>query len=146
MAICQWCSHTDTRPADATCTSCGEPPSKRKLARIAKRRRRGTELKPKEKRRAHYVLELRDGKGCFYCGSDAPLAIDHAIPKSAGGTNAQWNLRRACRPCNRAKGSKSEAEFLAQVIARVGSAADRRANPLDGRNERRARAGQPVVR
>lgn len=31
------------------------------------------------------------------------MTIDHVIPRSKGGPNAQWNLRVACKACNKAK-------------------------------------------
>jgi len=84
-------------------------------------------MTPKQKRTAHVALEKRDGKGCFYCGAaGATLGLDHAVPRSAGGTNARANLRRSCTACNRAKGSMSEEEFLKLVTPYPGTPADRR--------------------
>ena len=51
------------------------------------------------------VLE-RDKHECVYCGADlcvVPLAIDHIVPVSAGGTNDVSNLQATCRTCNARK-------------------------------------------
>ena len=57
----------------------------------------------------------RDKFTCQYCGLDASkdfniwwhanLNIDHIVPKSCGGTDAEENLVVACRACNLYKGS-----------------------------------------
>jgi hypothetical protein len=43
---------------------------------------------------------------CDYCGGSGSLAIDHLIPRAAGGTDDGHNLVRACRPCNSSKGKR----------------------------------------
>lgn len=53
----------------------------------------------------------RWGPGCVYCGSAAPLEVDHIIPKSRGGADAFDNYAPACGPCNRRKAKKTAAEF-----------------------------------
>jgi hypothetical protein len=58
----------------------------------------------------------RDHYTCAYCGVNCVEAglvaeVDHIIPKSRGGTWAWCNLVCACRPCNRAKGDRTAAEF-----------------------------------
>ena len=58
----------------------------------------------------------RDGYVCQYCGVNCIEAglvaeVDHVIPRSRGGTMAWTNLVCACRPCNRAKGNRTAAEF-----------------------------------
>lgn len=57
----------------------------------------------------------RDNFTCRYCGWDgssdfdnwwvAAFNVDHIIPKSQGGTDAQDNLVLACRACNQYKGN-----------------------------------------
>ena len=52
-----------------------------------------------------YVLE-RDNWTCQYCGAtdrDEYMEVDHIIPRSKGGKDAEWNLCAACFPCNRRK-------------------------------------------
>lgn len=51
----------------------------------------------------------RDGGKCRYCGKPLELRemhVDHIIPKSKGGGNAESNLACSCAECNRSKGAK----------------------------------------
>jgi len=50
------------------------------------------------------------GGDCFYCKKPVAagdLALDHAEPIAAGGTDQIQNLLIACKPCNAAKGHKA---------------------------------------
>lgn len=52
---------------------------------------------------------------CHYCGRPAAIAeleIDHVIPISCGGTDAEWNLVAACTLCNRGKADIPLFEFV----------------------------------
>lgn len=40
------------------------------------------------------------------------MTVDHAIPKSRGGSNFQDNFRLACRACNSRKANLTEEEFF----------------------------------
>lgn len=51
-------------------------------------------------------LKLRSGHRCSYCGGEGSLALDHLIPRQAGGLDTGDNLLQACRACNSSKGSK----------------------------------------
>ena len=65
-----------------------------------------------------------NGAVCHYCSNAVRLrvsakdhhaddaTIDHKIPKSKGGTNADDNLLLACRRCNEAKEDRTYADFL----------------------------------
>lgn len=54
----------------------------------------------------------RDGERCCYCGQPAAiLEIDHVIPVARGGGSDDGNLAVACKPCNRAKGTKLLTEW-----------------------------------
>jgi hypothetical protein len=63
----------------------------------------------------------RDGGHCWYCGADLHgyergndfVQIDHVLPKSKGGTNADSNLVLSCRDCNYGKKTKTLEEFRA---------------------------------
>jgi len=54
-------------------------------------------------------LFLRDGHTCQICGKVEPdvkkLTMDHVVPKSQHGTNADANLRTAHRTCNGRRGT-----------------------------------------
>jgi len=47
----------------------------------------------------------RDNFKCVECGTTEDLSIDHVVPKSLGGLDAESNLRTMCLPCNRKKGN-----------------------------------------
>jgi 5-methylcytosine-specific restriction endonuclease McrA len=58
----------------------------------------------------------RDRGRCVYCGD--PLAfveatLDHRTPRVLGGKTVDANLVLACDECNKAKGSRTEQEWLA---------------------------------
>lgn len=56
----------------------------------------------------------RDGHHCAYCGvMDAPLELDHIVPRSRGGADHPDNLTPACKPCNTSKGAKYLQDWLA---------------------------------
>lgn len=65
-------------------------------------------------------LANRDGWECAYCatplGWGNPLVtvpqVEHALPRSRGGSNRLANLVLSCRPCNDAKGTMTADEFL----------------------------------
>jgi len=50
---------------------------------------------------------------CALCGADEGLEVDHIIPLSRGGSDDRSNLRPACFHCNRSRGSRLDAEYLA---------------------------------
>lgn len=67
----------------------------------------------------------RDGGSCTVCGQRVlrfrnrrdffapPVgAVDHILARSRGGQNNRENLRLLCEPCNAAKGSKTDCEWL----------------------------------
>lgn len=56
-----------------------------------------------------YRILKRDNYTCQYCGRSAPkveLHIDHKIPVSCGGNNADENLVTACADCNLGKAAQ----------------------------------------
>ena len=58
-----------------------------------------------------YLLE-KWGRKCAYCGKrDAPLEVEHIVPKSKGGSDRVSNLTISCHECNQKKGNKTAAEF-----------------------------------
>ena len=66
-----------------------------------------------------YLLE-KWNRCCAYCGmGNVPLEIDHAVPRSKGGSNRVSNLVLACRSCNQAKNNCSADEFLAHDPKRL---------------------------
>jgi 5-methylcytosine-specific restriction endonuclease McrA len=47
----------------------------------------------------------RDGHTCQACGMDGN-SVDHIVPRSAGGTDEDWNLQTLCTSCNSSKGGR----------------------------------------
>jgi len=61
------------------------------------------------------IVLARDGYVCTYCGQDA-LTVDHIVPiKNGGDPIALDNMVACCKRCNSAKGSRSQAVFLART-------------------------------
>ncbi|WP_376797046.1 RNA-guided endonuclease IscB [Thermogemmatispora sp.] len=61
-----------------------------------------------------YLLQ-KFGHRCAYCGGesgDLVLAVEHAVPRSRGGTDRVSNLAIACRTCNLDKGDLHPGEWL----------------------------------
>ena len=55
----------------------------------------------------------RDGHRCQYCGrADAPLTVDHVIPRAKGGEDSWENLVAACVRCNNKKGDRLPGEAM----------------------------------
>lgn len=73
-----------------------------------------------EKRLAIY---LRDGLSCAYCGASAEigtqLSLDHILPHSKGGTNAETNLVTCCSRCNSSRGNRDLEVFAAAVAGYI---------------------------
>jgi 5-methylcytosine-specific restriction endonuclease McrA len=58
-----------------------------------------------------YLLE-KWGRRCAYCGAEnAPLQIEHIVPKGRGGSNRVSNLTLACQECNQEKGNQTATEY-----------------------------------
>jgi 5-methylcytosine-specific restriction endonuclease McrA len=77
-----------------------------------------------------YLLEKFE-RTCVYCGEgDAPLQIEHVIPRSKGGSNRISNLVTACESCNKRKGTSSLDEFLKEDPDRISKIARRLEAPL----------------
>lgn len=55
------------------------------------------------------------GWKCAYCPGPYE-ELDHAIPISRGGPHCPANIRPACKPCNRSKGSRTPKEWAAYRI------------------------------
>ncbi|MGN6216333.1 MAG: HNH endonuclease [Solirubrobacterales bacterium] len=77
-------------------------------------------------RRIHPLLRgavlHRDQWRCRYCGGEA-TEVDHVDPRARGGATTPANLVAACRPCNKAKGIRTPAEWrrdqtLTRLMAR----------------------------
>jgi 5-methylcytosine-specific restriction endonuclease McrA len=60
------------------------------------------------------IVLARDGYTCVYCGQDANT-VDHIVSIKAGGDPISLdNMIACCKRCNSAKGSRSQAVFLAK--------------------------------
>ncbi len=59
---------------------------------------------------------LRDGKECAYCNISfkklEDITLDHVVPRSQGGTNANNNLVLSCGKCNRKKNNMLLTQFM----------------------------------
>lgn len=78
-----------------------------------RKRRPMTDPRGRAKYRKARRAILAGSPACVYgCGRPATEA-DHVIPVSAGGTDDAWNLRPACKPCNRSRGAKPIGEWQA---------------------------------
>lgn len=67
--------------------------------------------------RAVYLRVMRSGP-CAYCGSAAE-SVDHVIPLSRGGAEAEENLVPACQHCNKSKGAKLLSEWRPGGVTRL---------------------------
>jgi 5-methylcytosine-specific restriction endonuclease McrA len=58
----------------------------------------------------------RDGYTCHYCGyTGDDMTVDHIVSIKAGGDPISLeNMIACCKPCNSAKGSRSQGVFLAR--------------------------------
>jgi 5-methylcytosine-specific restriction endonuclease McrA len=65
-----------------------------------------------EKRRRIYD---RDGWRCVACGTSENLTLDHVVPRSRGGSDADSNLQTMCRSCNQDKADKMPEELALSV-------------------------------
>lgn len=57
---------------------------------------------------------LKRDRVCRLCGAgpdDAPLEVDHILPRSKGGSNDLTNLQTLCRPCNQGKSNLDDEAF-----------------------------------
>lgn len=59
---------------------------------------------------------------CYYCGIsflDAPIQVDHFIPRANNGSNYPENLVYACQSCNTLKNNMTGTEFATFLKRRV---------------------------
>lgn len=75
----------------------------------------------------------RDGMACLKCGDQSSLTIDHIVPLSKGGNNADANLQCLCHRCNSAKGDaiKSYVDEYAPSSPRTNSSKGQRRTIVD---------------
>jgi len=57
-------------------------------------------------------LKMTMPQACYYCGSDASLAVDHLIPRIKGGPDEADNLVWSCRSCNSSKQGRDMLEWM----------------------------------
>ena len=85
---------------------------------IPMRTDQGDELGPGEMadfKRTLYGLQEGYCNGCQEHFEARHLEMDHVTPRSKGGTNHAANLQLLCGSCNRRKGSRTQAEFKAEL-------------------------------
>lgn len=68
----------------------------------------------KDRRRLQWARAILPPGPCAYCGGTA-TEIDHILPRSQGGLSYLWNLARACKRCNSAKGNRTPEQWRAGV-------------------------------
>lgn len=61
------------------------------------------------------AIRMCDGR-CWFCGDEAKT-VDHAVPKSMGGSNTADNLLPSCLYCNNLKGDMTISQFRKYVKA-----------------------------
>jgi hypothetical protein len=74
-----------------------------------------------ERRFLRRKVKERDGELCAWCSckmTTEEATIDHVIPVSFGGPDQPYNLIRACRSCNSARGNTSALDWWHVCIAR----------------------------
>lgn len=65
----------------------------------------------------------RDGYKCHYCHTaDAPLTVDHVIPRALGGPDIAENLVACCQDCNLGKTSINPDEPLVADVSQQAEA------------------------
>ncbi|HEY8371999.1 MAG TPA: HNH endonuclease signature motif containing protein [Pseudonocardiaceae bacterium] len=74
-------------------------------------------------RRARLELAVaRDGPTCVWCGRTLDGLVrpttDHLVPRVKGGPSWQENEVAACGRCNRERGHRSPADWLAECVRR----------------------------
>lgn len=71
----------------------------------------------------HTLFGRQEGR-CNGCGIVFPFrnfTVDHVEPRAHGGTDHLDNLQLLCNACNSRKGTKSQAQFLAEMKADYGA-------------------------
>jgi len=80
------------------------------------------------------ILEKTQGH-CAYCGNivveNSMCEIEHMIPKSRGGSNAEENLVASCWCCNMIKNTRTPHEFKAHLLEHGGDGIDNIYRGLD---------------
>lgn len=62
----------------------------------------------------------RDGGRCRYCGRSGAMTVDHVVPRSKGGSDADRNLVAACGGCNTKKRDRTP-EDAGMVLLKPGT-------------------------
>lgn len=78
-------------------------------------------------KKLRFKVLRRCGFKCRYCGcpsTEVRLDVDHIVPVSRGGTNAESNLTASCRDCNIGKGANPagippSVSFLSWLLAQA---------------------------
>jgi hypothetical protein len=54
---------------------------------------------------------LDEYNGCYFCGSQGRMTMEHMMPKSIGGGFTAQNIKPVCLPCNLARGATFNASI-----------------------------------
>jgi 5-methylcytosine-specific restriction endonuclease McrA len=125
VLTCEWCDGLFYGKVgnEASCPDChaGNISHYRRIRvargmhKAAQYRRRALVNGPPRPHGWQYLVMKRDGYSCVYCGMTRKdhakvfgedLTIDHVVPLSKGGADADANLVTACRRCNSSKRDK----------------------------------------
>jgi hypothetical protein len=66
------------------------------------------------------AIIARDGGRCAWCGAEVwrrDLTFEHVLPRSSGGVTIAENALVACKPCNRARGSRPVVAYVRELRA-----------------------------
>lgn len=95
----------------------------RKVHRLQRRARlRARTRNTRIRIEAHRKLLWDSHPYCCYCGGRVgrrSATLDHAIPRSRGGTDDLNNLVLACRHCNEAKADRTPREYALAILRNV---------------------------
>lgn len=85
------------------------------------------------------ILMSRSESKCEYCGKDfsqdarhSTFSVDHATPKTRGGSNHIENLKAVCLACNASKGTKTVEEYRDMLRSRCALFTDSQYEILSG--------------
>jgi 5-methylcytosine-specific restriction endonuclease McrA len=109
--------HRTKRMEESRAWKAANPEANSRLQRSAKARRRALELGAEGSYTRQDIerMHMEQKFICAACPTDISVSyhVDHMIPLARSGTNFPSNLQLLCGTCNRSKGKKTMAEWIA---------------------------------